>query len=297
MTLFPICSFPVSEPSSSGESGEKDRLALECRSNDRLEQWSFLEYKDRCFFLPMECADQVQTADRLETWRRKMYQLNADYVVFTGGESHDAICGGKCPFGNTGVVACLDSKTLRCKQKQGLQKRQNGKKGTEKESNTPSSSKDLKVKIWSNGLSERKEKVKLLFGKVRHLVFCKLQIDWRLGELEWRFEYLEDTCEERENAHATESASLFLVPTIKNCFPLLATSKTKSQASDKKRGVLEVFNLLPNLIVPDLLKAFAVKTNDQMHVIYLSSLIRSVIALHNMIINQEHAKVEDEAGS
>ncbi|KAL8239002.1 hypothetical protein R6Q59_015569 [Mikania micrantha] len=48
----------------------------------------------------------------------------------------------------------------------------------------------------------------------------------------------------------------------------------------------EVFNLLPNLIVPDLLKAFAVKTNDQMHVIYLSSLIRSVIALHNMIINQ-----------
>ncbi|KAD6453211.1 hypothetical protein E3N88_07916 [Mikania micrantha] len=28
--------------------------------------------------------------------KRKMYQLNADYVVFTGGESHDAICGGEC---------------------------------------------------------------------------------------------------------------------------------------------------------------------------------------------------------
>ncbi|KAJ6901239.1 26S proteasome non-ATPase regulatory subunit 7 [Populus alba x Populus x berolinensis] len=60
---------------------------------------------------------------------------------------------------------------------------------------------------------------------------------------------------------------------------------------------LDVFNLLPNLNVADLIKAFAVKTNDMMLVIYLSSLIRSVIALHNLIsnkmLNKEHEKAED----
>ncbi|KAD3641568.1 hypothetical protein E3N88_30792 [Mikania micrantha] len=59
----------------------------------------------------------------------------------------------------------------------------------------------------------------------------------------------------------------------------------------------DAFNLLPNLNVADLIKAFAVKTNDQMLVIYLSSLIRSVIALHNLInnkmLNKEHEKAED----
>ncbi|KAM5560365.1 hypothetical protein ABKV19_021502 [Rosa sericea] len=59
----------------------------------------------------------------------------------------------------------------------------------------------------------------------------------------------------------------------------------------------DVFNLLPNLNVAELVKGFAVKTNDMMLVIYLSSLIRSVIALHNLInnkmLNKEHEKAED----
>ncbi|KAH9672814.1 26S proteasome non-ATPase regulatory subunit 7 [Citrus sinensis] len=59
----------------------------------------------------------------------------------------------------------------------------------------------------------------------------------------------------------------------------------------------DVFNLLPNLNVAELIKAFSVKTNDMMLVIYLSSLIRSVIALHNLInnkiLNKEHEKTED----
>ncbi|CAA2934547.1 26S proteasome non-ATPase regulatory subunit 7 homolog A [Olea europaea subsp. europaea] len=59
----------------------------------------------------------------------------------------------------------------------------------------------------------------------------------------------------------------------------------------------DVFNLLPNLSVSELIKSFAVKTNDMMLVIYLSSLIRSVIALHNLInnkmLNKEHEKAED----
>lgn len=59
----------------------------------------------------------------------------------------------------------------------------------------------------------------------------------------------------------------------------------------------DVFNLLPNLNVNELVKAFAVKTNDMMLVIYLSSLIRSVIAMHNLInnkmLNKEHEKLAD----
>ncbi|KAL1544829.1 26S proteasome non-ATPase regulatory subunit 7 A-like [Salvia divinorum] len=55
----------------------------------------------------------------------------------------------------------------------------------------------------------------------------------------------------------------------------------------------DVFNLLPNLNVSELVKAFVVKTNDMMSVIYLSSLIRSVIALHNLINNKEHEKTDD----
>lgn len=48
----------------------------------------------------------------------------------------------------------------------------------------------------------------------------------------------------------------------------------------------DILNLLPNLNVDQLARSFAVKTNDMMLVIYLSSLIRSVIALHNLINNQ-----------
>ncbi|KAI8846072.1 maintenance of mitochondrial structure and function-domain-containing protein [Chytridium lagenaria] len=48
----------------------------------------------------------------------------------------------------------------------------------------------------------------------------------------------------------------------------------------------DIFNLLPNLNVPDSVRAFAVKSNDELLVIYLSSLIRAVIALHNLITNK-----------
>ncbi|KMZ68501.1 26S proteasome regulatory subunit N8 [Zostera marina] len=61
----------------------------------------------------------------------------------------------------------------------------------------------------------------------------------------------------------------------------------------------DVFNLLPNLNVNELIQAFSVKTNDMMLVIYLSSLIRSVIALHNLInnkmLNKEHENTEDRS--
>ncbi len=49
-------------------------------------------------------------------------------------------------------------------------------------------------------------------------------------------------------------------------------------------------NLLPNLKVQDMVQSFSVKTNDYMHVIYVSSLIRSVISLHNLINNKIQTK-------
>ena len=59
---------------------------------------------------------------------------------------------------------------------------------------------------------------------------------------------------------------------------------------------------MPNLKVDSVVRNFSVKTNDYMHVIYVSTLIRSVISLHNLINNKintkeieiENAKKEEE---
>lgn len=49
----------------------------------------------------------------------------------------------------------------------------------------------------------------------------------------------------------------------------------------------DIFNLLPNMNVEALSTSLAVKGNDMMAVIYLASLIRSVLALHKLIDNKE----------
>jgi len=60
----------------------------------------------------------------------------------------------------------------------------------------------------------------------------------------------------------------------------------------------DMFNSLPNLLDESLVRSFYVKTNDSMLVIYLSSLVRSVIALHNLInnkiINRDAERKADE---
>ncbi|MEQ2276991.1 hypothetical protein XENORESO_017073 [Xenotaenia resolanae] len=48
----------------------------------------------------------------------------------------------------------------------------------------------------------------------------------------------------------------------------------------------DVFNLLPDVNLLEFTKSFYLKTNDQMLVVYLASLIRSVVALHNLINNK-----------
>mmetsp|Transcript_15368 Transcript_15368/g.33212 ORF Transcript_15368/g.33212 Transcript_15368/m.33212 type:complete len:316 (-) Transcript_15368:273-1220(-) len=61
----------------------------------------------------------------------------------------------------------------------------------------------------------------------------------------------------------------------------------------------DVFNLLPNLNMEEMVTSFAVKSNDMMLVMYLSSLVRSVVALHNLInnkvVNKESERAKDAA--
>lgn len=59
----------------------------------------------------------------------------------------------------------------------------------------------------------------------------------------------------------------------------------------------KVFNLLPNLNVDKLVKSMLVKSNDMSMVVYLSSMIRCTIALHDLVNNkikyQEQLEMED----
>lgn len=48
----------------------------------------------------------------------------------------------------------------------------------------------------------------------------------------------------------------------------------------------DIFNLLPDVADQQFVKCVHTKTNDQMLVVYLASLTRSVIALHNLINNK-----------
>lgn len=48
----------------------------------------------------------------------------------------------------------------------------------------------------------------------------------------------------------------------------------------------DIFNLLPNLKIEEMVKNFSVKSNDYMYVIYVSSLIRSILSLHDLVNNK-----------
>lgn len=61
----------------------------------------------------------------------------------------------------------------------------------------------------------------------------------------------------------------------------------------------DALNLLPNLDDPEVTKAFTTNTNDQMLVVYLSSLVRAVIALHALVDNKAangRAELEEKKG-
>jgi len=61
----------------------------------------------------------------------------------------------------------------------------------------------------------------------------------------------------------------------------------------------DVFNLLPNLDIDAIIRAFTLQTNDMMLVVYVTSVVRSVLALHALINNkvslrEAEAKAEEE---
>eukprot|EP01068_Selenidium_serpulae_P014918 Selendium_serpulae@DN6159_c1_g1_i1.p1 len=56
-----------------------------------------------------------------------------------------------------------------------------------------------------------------------------------------------------------------------------------------------IFNMLPDLDREDIISSFRLQTNDTMLALYLGSLVRSVIALHNVINNKLDNKLKAEA--
>lgn len=68
---------------------------------------------------------------------------------------------------------------------------------------------------------------------------------------------------------------------------LSAVSEGKMKANPEIIANMQaIVNLLPNLNVEELVRSMLVKNNDMHMVIYLSSLIRCVIALHDLVLNK-----------
>ncbi|KAJ1728690.1 proteasome regulatory particle subunit [Coemansia biformis] len=62
------------------------------------------------------------------------------------------------------------------------------------------------------------------------------------------------------------------------------------------QNLQDIFNLLPNLAIPDDSSAFTTHTNDDYALIYVSSMARAIIALHDLINNKiENRQAELEA--
>ncbi len=61
----------------------------------------------------------------------------------------------------------------------------------------------------------------------------------------------------------------------------------------------DALNLLPDLNDPEVTQSFATTTNDEMLVVYVSSLLRAVIALHALVDNKAsigRAELEEGKG-
>lgn len=76
---------------------------------------------------------------------------------------------------------------------------------------------------------------------------------------------------------------------------LTAVSEGRMKANSEIIANMQaIVNLLPNLNVEELVRSMLVKNNDMHMVIYLSSLIRCVIALHDLVLNK--IAYNDEVG-
>ena len=84
----------------------------------------------------------------------------------------------------------------------------------------------------------------------------------------------------------------------KNCCWITHRDQAKNRRSNHKiiYELQNVFNLLPNMKVDELVKSFASKCNDQHLLVYMSSLVRTVIALNDLVDNQLHLKKLEKEG-
>lgn len=80
---------------------------------------------------------------------------------------------------------------------------------------------------------------------------------------------------------------------MKDYLTLVAEGKMKPN-SEIIANMQAIVNLLPNLNVDELVRSMLVKNNDMYMVIYLSSLIRCVIAMHDLVVNK--IAYNDEVG-
>eukprot|EP00051_Salpingoeca_urceolata_P027532 m.481902 g.481902 ORF g.481902 m.481902 type:complete len:355 (-) comp22371_c0_seq1:38-1102(-) len=56
----------------------------------------------------------------------------------------------------------------------------------------------------------------------------------------------------------------------------------------------DIFNLLPNVDFDGFVKSLSVKTSDQLHVVFVASLIRSTLALHSLIDNKLENRLAEQ---
>lgn len=73
-------------------------------------------------------------------------------------------------------------------------------------------------------------------------------------------------------------------------FPAAHLTMPASLPSSQPYPLQDIFNLLPNLNSTDLASAMSSATSDQMLVVYLATLLRASIALHNLINNKVGGK-------
>lgn len=79
-----------------------------------------------------------------------------------------------------------------------------------------------------------------------------------------------------------------LVEKLVECKDYLETCVSRNVRPNEEivSNLQTILNLLPNLNTPDLVKSMIVKTNDMHMAIYLAALIRSVIAIHDLVNNK-----------
>ena len=56
----------------------------------------------------------------------------------------------------------------------------------------------------------------------------------------------------------------------------------------------DVLNLLPDVNFGEFVKSYEIQTNDEMAVVYLATVIRTIVSLHNLINNKIHNRNLEE---